>query len=131
MDKVSKRIIGFSTAQDASTKKKPNFSLTDYDIAKQDLMNHFLTRKGERVMLPEFGSIIWDMIMEPLTPANIDIITHDATRIVQSDPRFSLISLDVVEYKYGLQLNIILQYIPVKSVEEFSIQFDRRLADRG
>lgn len=132
MDKLTKRIVGFSTAQDAfAIKKKPDFSLTDYDIAKQDLINHFMTRKGERLMLPEFGSIIWDLVMEPMVPAIIDMIRYDATRIIQSDERFELISIDVTEYQYGIQLAIVLQYRPVKSVEEFSIKFDKRLADRG
>ena len=38
----------------------------DLDLAKQDLLNNFNTRKGERVMMPTFGSIVWDMLFEPL-----------------------------------------------------------------
>ena len=42
----------------------------DLDLARQDLLNHFNTRKGERIMLPEFGSIVWDMLFEPLDEKN-------------------------------------------------------------
>jgi phage baseplate assembly protein W len=129
MENLKKRIIGFSTAVEA-TSAKPNYTLIDYEIAKRDLLNHFFTRKGERVMLPEFGSIIWDMIMEPLTDFNKDLIMYDATRIIQTDLRFELISINVSEYKNGLQMNLILQYRPTKTVEEFSIQFDKKLAER-
>lgn len=42
-------------------------SLQDIDIARRDLMNHFNTRKGERVMNPEFGSILPELVLNPMT----------------------------------------------------------------
>ena len=37
--------VGFSTTD----KFKPPYTVTDYELVKVDLMNHFGTRKGERV----------------------------------------------------------------------------------
>lgn len=65
-----------------------NTVLTDKDIAVRDLMNHFYTRKGERVMNPEFGSIIWDMVFEPLDIVTESLIKEDVERIIRSDPRW-------------------------------------------
>ena len=41
-------------------------------------MNHFGTRKGERVMVPEFGTIIYDMLMEPMDSKVKKLIIDDA-----------------------------------------------------
>ena len=55
---------GFSTVSTGTQ----NFTLYDFELIKQDLLNHFYIRKGERLMQPNFGTIIWDMLFEPLTP---------------------------------------------------------------
>jgi phage baseplate assembly protein W len=55
------RYRGFSTI--GQTKK---YRLTDLELIKRDLLNHFAIRKGEKLMDPNFGSIIWNMIFEPL-----------------------------------------------------------------
>ena len=34
------------------------FSITDIELIKQDLFNHFYTRQGERLMNPTYGTII-------------------------------------------------------------------------
>ena len=51
---------GFSTVQGPKTRK-----LHDIELAKQDLKNHFHTKRGERVMKPSFGSMIWQLMFEP------------------------------------------------------------------
>ena len=40
--------------------------LYDIELAKQDLLNEIYTRKGERVMEPEFGSIVWELLFDPI-----------------------------------------------------------------
>ena len=52
-----------------STANPNNTSSTLYDIAliKQDIINHFHIRQGEKLENPEFGTIIWDVLFEPLT----------------------------------------------------------------
>ena len=55
---------GFSTVD----KVRAPYTLTDADLVKRDLLNHFYTRIGERVMRPTFGSVIWDYLMEPEDP---------------------------------------------------------------
>ncbi len=50
--------IGYSSVD----RKFGNFTLKDVELAKRDLLNHFYTRKGERLGEPEFGSIIQDMV---------------------------------------------------------------------
>jgi hypothetical protein len=61
---------GFSTRLNAK-----KYSVTDFALAKQDMINHFEIRKGEKLMNPQFGSIIWDMLFEPLTEDTKQIST--------------------------------------------------------
>ena len=72
-----------------STVNPENVSKTLYDIGliKQDLLNHFHIRQGEKLMNPEFGTIIWDAIFEPMTPSMEEAIAENVKRIVNSDPR--------------------------------------------
>lgn len=77
-------------------------------------------------MRPEFGSIIWDLMFEPLTENTVQIMLEDATQIVQTDGRVQLRDLNIVEYEHGIQLQMNLLYTPLNLVEQFSLEFDRR-----
>lgn len=99
---------------------------TDLDLIKRDLINHLYTRKGERVMRPDFGSQIWDLLFEPLTVDVVSAIVDDATQIVQLDNRVQLQSINLVELDHGIQLQMNLYYAPLNIVEAFSVDFDRR-----
>ncbi len=65
----------------------------DLELIKQDLLNHFNTRLGERVGRPDFGSIIWDLLFDPGDPRTETLVIQDAQRIVGLDPRVELLEL--------------------------------------
>jgi phage baseplate assembly protein W len=111
---------GFSTLVN-----KKRFRLTDYELAKQDLMNYFNIRKGSKLMQPSFGTIIWDQLFEPLNDTTRDIITSDIQRIVGYDPRLSVTSVSITEQTNGLQVQIFLSYIPTNQSETMLMNFDR------
>jgi phage baseplate assembly protein W len=67
------------------------YNLTDKNLIIMDLINHFNIRKGEKLMNPNFGCLIWDRLFEPLTPALKDAITKDVTEIIQADPRIDVL----------------------------------------
>ena len=46
---------GFSTISADSE----SYTLYDLALIKQDILNHFHIRQGERLQNPEFGTIIW------------------------------------------------------------------------
>ena len=56
--------------------------LYDFDIIKQDIINQFNTRKGERVMNPTFGTIIWDVIFDPFTQDVKQAISDDISSLI-------------------------------------------------
>lgn len=86
--------------------------LYDLALAKQDLLNHFHTRKGERIMMPEFGSIVWDMLFEPLDDYTINLIDADVRLIIKSDPRWLLQSVAISEEPNALNIEVTVTYLP-------------------
>jgi phage baseplate assembly protein W len=101
--------------------------LYDFDIIKQDIINQFNTRKGERVMNPEFGTIIWDLIFEPFTDDVKQALSDDISRICNSDPRAVPIQIDINEQEYGMLLEITLKYITADQTANMTLSFDKKL----
>jgi phage baseplate assembly protein W len=125
--KLSQFYRGFSTVDENST----NVKLYDQEIIKQDLLNQFNTRKGERVMNPDFGSIIWDLIYEPLTPAVKQQISTDIDRILASDPRVIPTLVNIVEQDYGFLLELTLSYKNIDVSDSMILSFDKRVGLAG
>ena len=51
--------------------------IADYELAKQDLINHFHIRKGEKLHNPNFGSNLWSVVFDPLTATSKQAIIDD------------------------------------------------------
>jgi len=113
---------GFSTFN-----RFKKYQLTDYELAKQDLFNHFQIRKGEKLMNPNFGSEIWNLLFEPFTEEIKQMIVNDINNIVKYDPRISVDSVVVTQFEYGIQVELTLTYIPTNQVETLYMQFDQKL----
>lgn len=111
---------GFSTR--LNSKK---YSVTDYTLAKQDLLNYFNIRKGEKLMQPDFGTIIWDLLFEPLTEEVQQMITSDITRIVSYDPRLQIGQVAVTQEDHGFFIQLTLSYIPTDQTDTINLNFDR------
>ena len=112
---------GFSTV--GRTRK---FRLTDFELVKQDLINHFYIRKGEKLMNPNFGTIIWNVIHEPLTEDLKSVIVTDINNIASSDPRLSIYNVIVTEYSQGIQVELQLRYVQTNQTNLLNLQFDNQ-----
>ena len=84
---------GFSTA---NWKASKSLTLTNVDLVKQDLINQIFTIKGERVMLPNFGTRIPLLAFEPNDEQTRAIIEQDLTAVFNYDPRVTLLSLNIL-----------------------------------
>ena len=111
---------GFSTVAGVKSNQ-----LYDLDIIKQDLINHFYTRKGERVMNPNFGSIIWDMLYEPMDESTKEEIEEDTKRIINADPRVKLESTRIEEFENGLVVNVTMNTIPFNKRINLQLDFEK------
>lgn len=83
---------------------------TDLEILKQDLINHFYIKKGEKLMNPSFGSNVPLMVMEPLDEATRQAIIADVKEVIADDPRLVASSVDIKEFEQGIQISIQMVY---------------------
>lgn len=114
---------GFSTVGSTASS---GYKLYDVQLVRQDLLNHFHTRKGERVLRPDFGCSIWDILMEPMTEVNKSSIMLEAERICRSDPRVNIIEIKPSYGQHSVTIDFVLSYVGYRSPDQFSIAFDSR-----
>jgi phage baseplate assembly protein W len=111
----------------SSLSTNPGNRLFDFDLIKQDIINHFSTRKGERVMNPTFGTIIWDLLMEPMTDEVRSALRDDINRICTFDPRVTPVQLDMIELEQGYILEITLVLNGTDQSSKLKLKFDQEL----
>ena len=114
---------GFSTVDPDNRASK----LYDFDLIKQNILNHFNTRKGQRVMNPTFGSIIWDVLMEPLTPRIKTALTKDVEDICNLDPRVYPTQIQITEYEQGYLIEVALSMKNTDQSSTLRMAFDQKI----
>jgi len=112
---------GFSTVNTASQ----NYALYDYELIKQDLINYFHVRKGERLMNPQFGTIIWDLLFEPMTEELKNQILNNVNEIINYDPRLIAKNVVVTTYESGIQIECLLTFLPYNIQQSMQLRFDQ------
>ena len=117
----SKTYKGFSTVSPISE----SFALYDLQLIKQDILNHFHIRLGERLEQPNFGTVIWDILFEPLTEEVKNLITKDVETIINYDSRVRAEQILVTSYDTGIQIECVLVYYPYNIQEAIQLKFDK------
>ena len=110
---------GFSTIEQVK-----KFKLTDLELVKQNLFNHFNIRKGEKLMQPNFGSVIWSMMFEPLNEETKNLIQADVKKVVGYDPRTRVNNVIITQFDHGVQLDIEMEYLPTNQSDTLRLSFD-------
>lgn len=118
---------GFSTVD----KVRAPYTLTDADLVKRDLLNHFYTRMGERLMRPTFGSVIWDYLMEPEDPRTQEIIKDDIERIVNSDPRVEHQDTTLLILDHTIQAEVKIKYKLLNSEDSLFLEYVTNSTDNA
>ena len=109
----------------SSKETKNNFKLYDIDLVKQDLINHFYIRKGEKLENPEFGTIIWDTLFDQFTPELKELIVKDVEQIINYDPRIAVNSITIDTTDQGIRIEADVIYLPFNISERMTFDFDR------
>lgn len=112
---------GFSTkVLDIGNK---GFTIRGKETVKQDLYNHIFTAKGERVMMPNFGTRIPSLAFEPIDERTLRIIEDDLREVVNFDPRVELIDLKVLPLSDNNAIIAIVsvRYLELGGIESFNI----------
>jgi phage baseplate assembly protein W len=108
-----------------SQSAEKNFKSYDIDLVKQDIINHFYIRKGEKLMNPNFGTIIWDMLFEQFTPDVKKLIVDDVQSIINYDPRIAINSVIVDATDQGIRIEADITYLPFNINEKMTFDFDK------
>ncbi len=102
-----------------------SIKLTDTDLIKRDLLNHFAIRKGEKLMNAEFGTSLRDLIMDPLTEETKALIIQEVDDVIKNDPRVRSEGVTIDEYEGGLRIEMSVRYVINNQVENLMVKFDR------
>ena len=110
----------------SSKESKRNFKLFDAEIIKQDLINHFYIRKGEKLENPTFGTIIWDTVFENFTPEVKEAIAKDVEDIINFDKRMRVNTITIDSTDQGIRIEAEIVYLPFDLVDNLRLTFDRQ-----
>ncbi len=117
---------GFSTVG----KINPPFLVTDTEIVKIDLMNTFNTRKGERVMMPTFGTSIQDSVMDPMDSFTKNNLIDEVEKVIASDPRVRLEGKPIItELDATVRIEVELFYVLQNTAETLYVDFKREIEE--
>jgi len=112
---------GYNTVDNTTNKIR----LEDAELIKRDLLNHFQIRKGEKLMRPDFGTIIWDALFEPMTEDLRDAIVEDVIEVIKYDPRIVAEKVLVDEYENGILVEATVKYSNLNQSENLRFLFDQ------
>jgi phage baseplate assembly protein W len=103
------------------------YGLTDNDLIVQDLLNNLSIRKGEKLMNPDFGCIVWDRLFDPLTEGlKLEIVTNVET-IIKSDPRLAFVKDIILQESpdgHGILLDFTVKFAYTDQSANLSLKFD-------
>ncbi len=116
--------VGFNTVGQPN----PPYNLNNIELVKRDIQNHFATPLGSRVMLPNFGTRIYELLFDPFDEYTKNAIIADAINVIQSEPRVELVSIDVFQEDQALNVVMILLFRPESITDNLFVRFS--LQDR-
>lgn len=115
------KFVGYSTVDKVS----PSYKVYDEELVKRDLLNHLHTKRGERLMRPSFGTNIHMYLFDPFDSVVRQNIIDEVEEVIDSEPRVSLIDIDVQDSIHGIQINVNLMYNLTMTPMELHATFDR------
>lgn len=111
--------VGFNTVDNPA----PPYNLTNIDLVKRDILNQFATPMGSRVMLPNFGTRIFEFLFDPFDEYTKNSIVEDAVRVVSDDPRVELVDIDVFQEEQALNVVLVLLFKPESVTDNLFVRF--------
>lgn len=115
---------GYSTLNGRTIRR-----LYDVDLVKQDLLNHFNTRKNTRVRNAKYGSSIFDLLFElkkspDQDSVNYEFLVREIARVVRTDSRVILQDIQIDNEEYGYIVSCDLFYPDFDFRDLLKIRFD-------
>lgn len=106
-----------------------SFSLTGVELVNMDILSHLYTDRGERVMMPSFGTYISSAAFEPLTEHLISKLRDDIETVIDYDPRVEKIRIVLTPYydSSSVVASVTMRYVELNIVDDlnFVINIDK------
>ncbi len=112
---------GFSTVG----KVRAPYTLIDGELIKQDLMNELKARKGERVMRPNFGTTLYDILMNPLDQFVIEEVKEEVKRVIEKDPRVQIDEIFTQTLDHLIRVQVQLKFLPTLDEDRLFLEYAR------
>ena len=113
--------IGFNTIN-----QNKQFTLVDFALIKQDLLNAFNIRQGELVGRPAYGTLLWNYLFENQTQETQEAIYNEIQRVVGGDPRLYLNTVNMYPQQNGMLIELDLQVVNTTDAKRLSIFFNEQ-----
>ena len=102
----------------------------DVELIQGNILQILGTRRGERVMLPTFGSRIMDFIFEPIDHASCALIRFEAIRAIKTwEPRVilnkRLTQVKAYPSKFAVVLHLRYYLKPRSEIYKYSVEISR------
>ena len=113
--------IGFNTINQVK-----KFTLTDFPLIKQDLLNAFNIRQGELPGRPDYGTILWNFVFENQVEQLQQQIRDEVQRVAGGDPRLIINDIQVFPQENGILIQLEITVVNTTNAEILSIFFDEQ-----
>ena len=116
---------GFST----NARDGVNTKIFDAELVRQDLLNEFNTRLGERAGRPQFGSLIHDLLFDLGDPRTESLVQADIVRIINNDPRIEPLEVQVTTDldKHEITAEVTVRLVEFDMNDAFRVTFGEQV----
>ena len=111
--------IGYNTIN-----QYKNYTVTDFDLIKRDLLNALTIRQGEMPGRPNVGTTMFSLIFESQSETTNRAITKEIQRVVAQDPRKQVSQVNVYPQENGILIELEVDTVSGQQGEMLNIFFD-------
>jgi phage baseplate assembly protein W len=111
--------IGYNTIN-----QYKNYTVTDFDLIKRDLLNALTIRQGEMPGRPNVGTTMFTLIFEPQGEPTNKAIIKEIQRVVAQDPRIQVADINVFPQENGILIELEVDTVSGQQGELLNIFFN-------
>jgi phage baseplate assembly protein W len=113
--------IGYSTID-----KYKNYTVTDFNLIKRDLLNALTIRQGEMPGRPNVGTTMFTLMFEPQGEPTNKAIIKEIQRVIAQDPRIQLSDINVFPQENGILIELEVDTVSGQQGELLNIFFNNQ-----
>lgn len=113
--------IGYSTIG-----QYKNYTVTDFELIKLDILNALSIRQGEMPGRPEVGTTMFTLMFEPQGEPTNKAITKELQRVIAQDPRVQLTDINIFPQENGILIELEVDAVSGQQGELLNIFFNNQ-----